>query len=244
MYKTVEEFLNLLPLYNLFAAAGLIAALAFARRRLARANFSSAVQTRILFVAAAGFFIGVAASNIFNWFIFPDLLSLPLPARILSAGFTFYPGMICALSATGLFYRLMRLPAGEIFETTVAAYPLFHAVARIGCFFAGCCYGRVINLRIGGLTVYRWPTQLMESLFLFLLFYILAFRAKQRRTLIYFTAYPIFRFFLEFLRSDDRGVLIPGSPLSVSQILSLSILAGVGLFLLITYRKKRTSSFD
>lgn len=225
-------FLKALPEYTVFAAAGLIAALAFARRRLAKTDLSGAVQARILTAGFAGFLIGAAAANVFNWFIFPGLLSLPLHRRILSAGFTFYPGMMAAIAFAALFYRLLRLPVGMVFETTIAAYPLFHAVARIGCFAAGCCYGRVIYLRIGPLFIQRFPTQLMSSAFLFVLFWFLAFYAKQRRTLIYFTVYPVIRFFMEFLRGDDRGELIMGCPLSVSQILSLAVLAGVGVFIL------------
>ena len=219
-----QSFARHFSMYNLTAALGLCAALVFALRRLSANGFDGAALRRVAAAALAAFLAGAAASNIFNWIVFPELTALPLPARIRAAGMTFYPGMICAIALFALLLRLLAQP--------VPAFPLFHGIARIGCLFAGCCYGRELT---AGAFSFRFPYPALESVFLFALVFLLIRRRPARPLLVYCTAYPIFRFFAEFLRGDDRGVLIPGISLSVSQQISLAILAGVLVYTAISY---------
>jgi phosphatidylglycerol:prolipoprotein diacylglycerol transferase len=94
---------------------------------------------------------------------------------------------------------------------------LAHAIGRIGCFLAGCCFG----IEIGG---YHLPVQLLESLFL--LFIYIKLKNYTNRDFIfikdkYLLYYASFRFPLEFLRDDSiRGIFYG---LSTSQWLCLSI---------------------
>ena len=220
--------------YNLFAALGLCAALAAARARLAESGLPEGRQTALLLCALPCFLIGAAVSNLANWFFFPELLALPLGRRILSAGFTFYPGMIAAIGLYALLLRLLRLPVAEMMDRLVPAFPLFHAIARVGCCVAGCCYGIPVGR-------FRFPSQALEVAACFCIFLWL-WRGKSRRPCrFYFTVYPLYRFFAEFLRGDSRGVLLPGCPLSVSQQISLCILAGLALFTLISRKKRKES---
>ena len=58
--------------------------------------------------------------------------------------------------------------------------PIFHFFGRIGCFFAGCCYGKITNSNISVIytnkidntivTASRIPTQLIEAGLNFVLF--------------------------------------------------------------------------
>lgn len=219
-----QSFARHFSLYNLMAALGLCAALIFALRRLTEGGFDGASSRRITVAATVAFLAGAAASNVFNWIVFPELTVLPLLARIRAAGMTFYPGMICAIALFALLLRLLAQPVRRVFFLTVPAFPLFHGIARIGCLFAGCCYGRELTV---GTFSFRFPYSALESAFLFALAFLLIRRRPARPLLVYCTAYPLFRFFAEFLRGDDRGVLLPGIPLSVSQQISLAILAGV-----------------
>lgn len=227
-----QSFARHFSMYNLTAALGLCAALVFSLRRLSANGFDGAALRRIAAAAIAAFLAGAAASNIFNWIVFPELTTLPLLARIRAAGMTFYPGMICAIALFALLLRLLAQPVRRVFFLTVPAFPLFHGIARIGCLFAGCCYGRELT---AGAFSFRFPYPALESVFLFALVFLLIRRRPARPLLVYCTAYPIFRFFAEFLRGDDRGVLIPGISLSVSQQISLAILAGVLVYTAISY---------
>ncbi|MBR3691252.1 MAG: prolipoprotein diacylglyceryl transferase [Clostridia bacterium] len=230
MAAFVQSFLAHFSLYNFIDALGLIAALGYALHRLGQSGFDGPATRRILASALAAFICGVCAANVFNWLVFPELLGLPLLPRIRTAGLTFYPGMICAISLCAILWRALGLPVGRIFALTVPAFPLFHAIARLGCAAVGCCYGREISL-FGCRTVF--PYQLVEAAFLLALFFFLHLRRPRHPALWYFTAYPLFRFFAEFLRGDDRGTLIPGIPLSVSQQISLAVLAGVLVYSII-----------
>ena len=92
-----------------------------------------------------------------------------------------------------------------------------HSLGRVGCFLAGCCYGKETTSILGvtfpkGSTAYFLygpnhnvlPTQLFEAIFLFILFIILFFM-KKNQFITYLFSYGIFRFILEFFRGDNRG---------------------------------------
>jgi len=130
---------------------------------------------------------------------------------------------------------------------------LAHAFGRIGCFLAGCCHGGETEAWYGitfpkgsipsftfkgGLEAVKVvPTQLIESIFCFGLFFVLHF-IKKHQLAIYLMSYGTFRFLIEFAREDDRGAFI-GS-LSPSQTLSLlAIIAGVVLLFLPTIIRKQ-----
>lgn len=115
-----------------------------------------------------------------------------------------------------------------------------HAIGRIGCFLAGCCYGKPTDSWIGidfpndslGKVI---PTQLIEAIFLLLLtavlvVFLLVFKFKYT-FLVYLGSYSIFRFIIEFYRGDERGVAFALSP---SQVWCILIFLGLfPLFLLL-----------
>lgn len=101
-----------------------------------------------------------------------------------------------------------------------------HSIGRIGCFLAGCCYGVHTDGKLGlefpgiGRVV---PTQLIEAIFLLLLFvvvFILTFKFKFKYgAVIYLIVYSVFRFIIEFYRGDERGVSLVLSPSQIWCIL-------------------------
>lgn len=145
------------------------------------------------------------------------------------------------------FYLLTRIVVIAPCCITVA-----HAFGRIGCFFAGCCYGKPATGAFAFLGVsfpkgslYNtydgspvYPTQLFEAAYLFILFGVLSYLALKGKGKynmpIYMLAYSIWRFLIEFVRGDDRGAFV-GS-LYPSQTQSLFLIAvAIGLFFLIKY---------
>lgn len=118
-----------------------------------------------------------------------------------------------------------------------------HAFGRIGCLFAGCCYGVRsekfgLSMLIDGVWEKRVPTQLMESVFLFLLFGVLAFlllKKNNRYILqIYFIAYGVWRFCIEYLRNDPRGD--SGISFLTPSQLTSAILVLLGIALIFLYK--------
>ena len=112
-----------------------------------------------------------------------------------------------------------------------------HSLGRVGCFFAGCCYGKetdsCLGVKFPNLPHPVYPTQLYEAAFLLILFavcsYLLLRRKFRHNMTVYLIGYGIFRFLIEFIRGDDRGKLF--GLLSPSQFWSLGmVILGVLLY--------------
>ena len=110
----------------------------------------------------------------------------------------------------------------EHFKTLLLVAPLCilvaHAFGRIGCLMAGCCHGTYLgsDYVFGGIYMkggsgwgYYVPTQLYESIFLFIDFAVLSLLlVKKNANYImpaYLISYGVFRFIIEFVRDDYRG---------------------------------------
>jgi phosphatidylglycerol---prolipoprotein diacylglyceryl transferase len=168
-------------------------------------------------------------------------------ARFWSGGLTFYGGLFAAGAAGVWSARRDHLGVAATLDRAAMAVPLGLAVGRLGCFFAGCCFGAPTPSALGvvfppgsdasvaqakaGLLASRslWslpvhPTQLYEAAGALVLAAIIAFvvRPRQRREgesfLVFCIGYAALRFGLEFLRADERG---GAAGLSTSQILSI-----------------------
>lgn len=164
------------------------------------------------------------------------------------SGFVFYGGLF------GVIFTLMFLTRNDadmrkkVFEISVPAMPLFHAFGRIGCFLAGCCYGKKLftPIVIGTIEFARIPVQIIESMAEFILFIVLFILSKKNRDIdllrIYLVIYAVIRFADEFLRGDKiRGIY---GGVSTAQWISLIILFVYGFeYIKGRYSKKVNSSF-
>lgn len=142
----------------------------------------------------------------------------------LGGGFVFLGGLIGGLGIVAIHKLYFKQ---RIFEYEFLLLPLTlgHALGRIGCFLAGCCYGTSCDLfwsiHLHGLD--RHPVQLYEAFSLFVLFGVLRFRWRKGQSLlpVYLGSYFLLRFSLEFFRGDKiRGVYWMG--LSTSQFISIA----------------------
>jgi len=145
----------------------------------------------------------------------------------LGGGFVFYGGLIFGLLFTGLFSYLSKQHMGK-FSFVIPVLCLGHALGRIGCLLAGCCYGAATKfpLSIHLHNHDRHPVQLYESIGLFILFIITfeLFKRGKSVVIFYLGAYSILRFFLEFIRGDElRGENVLFI-FSTSQLVSLFII--------------------
>ena len=160
-------------------------------------------------------------------------------------GITYSGGLFGAIIAYLVaYYFIMRDDRHNIFfylDIVVLGLAIAHGFGRIGCFCGGCCYGKTVEphtfLSIyypvnDSRTIWEWvlPTQLYEAAFLFV-FALGLFFIKKNRSAWYLIGYNVFRFFLEYLRGDDRGAS-PFGALSPSQFLSIIMLI-MGICLLI-----------
>ena len=176
-------------------------------------------------------------------------------SSLLEGGFVFYSGLLGGLAALLLYLHHFQLPYGVYLSSITPAVPLAHAFGRIGCFFAGCCYGIPYDPPIGiclknaigtaPTDIPLFPVQLLESGLDFLLAGLLqlCFRKRTRKTDVipfYCIGYAGIRLFTERFRYDsERGIYFG---LATSEWISLALaICGVLLLLVPSLRRKRAS---
>lgn len=209
-----------MSLYEIFILAGIVYAFAVFRilsdRYKVRAKYQNFVIICGVFAIISGYICAVMFQAVYNYF------SDGIFELTAQTGATFYGGLIGGATVflllyfsvgRGLFKDKYHIGGfRKLSDIAAAAISGAHAFGRIGCLTAGCCYGRptesfigVYNKSLGCNTV---PVQLFESIFLFALSAFLVFRCIEGKTYglsIYLSAYGVWRFFIEYLRYDDRG---------------------------------------
>ena len=153
-----------------------------------------------------------------------------------SEGFVVYGGIIAGVLAAIIYCKRKKLVFLEYFDLCSASIALAQGFERIGCFLAGCCYGRETTSSLGvvfpegslapaGVKVL--PTQLFSSAGDFGIMFVLLWHYHHRKKVgdtgfLYMLLYGIGRFGIEFLRNDNRGEV---GIFSTSQFISLFIIA-------------------
>jgi phosphatidylglycerol:prolipoprotein diacylglycerol transferase len=170
-------------------------------------------------------------------------------------GLVFYGGFIFAFATCFLYLKKHNLPFLKTCDLLVPGLAIGEAIGRIGCFFAGCCYGKLTDLpwavtfthphSLAKLGVPLHPTQLYSSLKALLVFFILiSFRRYKKGegqlTWIYILLYAIGRLIIENLRGDERGLLILNF-ITLTQAIALLFIP-IALFMVFYSGRNRTSS--
>lgn len=161
----------------------------------------------------------------------------------------FYGGFAGVVAALLLMVRLRRVSLASVADAATCAGFSGLMIGRIGCFLNGDDYGRIVRQQPSPfwalsfpshpVPLPRVPVQLMESAFCLFLVLWLCLRFKESpsggRALSGVMAYAVGRFFLEFLRGDDRGQFFFPF-LSPSQGISLLLLLS-GILILFVRKK-------
>jgi phosphatidylglycerol:prolipoprotein diacylglycerol transferase len=175
---------------------------------------------------------------------------------LVRAGGVFYGGLIAALVVGLWLVGRYKLPAWKTADMIAPGIAVGHVIGRMGCFLAGCCYGRptdvpwavtftdpIASANVGTpLNVPLHPTQLYDAgAELLILVFLLVTERRGRpfagRTFwLYMLLYAISRYIVEIYRDDERGVFFH---MPTSQFISILIVP-VSLFML--WRLGRTKS--
>jgi phosphatidylglycerol:prolipoprotein diacylglycerol transferase len=173
--------------------------------------------------------------------------------KIWEGGLVFYGGLLLAIIVSFGYVRWRRLPAWKIADLFSPSIALGLFFGRLGCFFAGCCYGKETHLPWGvlftdpnslaRLNVSLHPTQVYEALGSLAIFFFLNWK-RQKKTFdgeifwLFLLLYSAIRFFFEYLRDDPRGFLFKGL-FSTSQ--GIGVCLAIASFFMLFYleRKKR-----
>lgn len=243
MHPFVNIFGFSIPSYGIMTALAYGAGLYYCYKQQAHLGIKKDKIFDLIFWIIIGALAG--GKIFFIWFNFDSFAASSLIEKI-RYGFVFYGGLIGGFSAGFIWakkYKLPVLPALDFFAVPLA---LGHAIGRIGCFLAGCCYGKIshnflaikytdpqslVPQHLHNVGLY--PVQLMESLAVLILFFVLYYfyqRPHKKGVIFagYLLGYGLIRFVLEYLRFDDRGAGLFG--FSPSQIIAI-ILIIISVFL-------------
>lgn len=171
------------------------------------------------------------------------------------SGGVFYGGFLIALLVSVILMRRWHLPWRKTSDAFAPGVALGHSIGRLGCFSAGCCWGKPTSSWIGvhfsakaseltGVPIDSAlvPTQLIEAAANLAIFGFLMWLRKRRAfegqiIYSYLMIYGVVRFTIEFWRDDDRGQVLG---LSTSQFISV-IMFVLGVVMTVYYWRRRSN---
>ena len=243
--------------YGLFYAVGFLLAL---RLGLHYARRDGIDAGRIVDLGIITLLAGFIGAKLLLYLIdLPYYLKHPMEMvhSLRSAG-VFYGGLGLAILAAVVYIRRQGLPLGKVCDLAAPAMALGQGIGRIGCFAAGCCYGRSCDLpwavtftnpRAYELTgvplgVPLHPTQLYHALVDFVILGVTVWLMRRRRFdgqvfWSYLLLSSVGRAAVEHWRGDGARGLFFGDRISTSQLISIPVAVTAIAMLVILGRRAR-----
>ncbi|MFY0650785.1 MAG: prolipoprotein diacylglyceryl transferase [Cyclobacteriaceae bacterium] len=256
---TIDWFENPISIHSygvliaLGALAGFIYASVTAKKELGIENQTMQGLARTIIIAA---FLG---GKVLYYFEDPGFYFVP-PSNMLHnfrTGFVFYGSLLFVIPSVIWYFRKYKLPVMPMLDIVAVAGIIIHSFGRMGCFLAGCCYGRETEgpifitftdqASVAPTGVHLHPTQLYSvTLLMIILVIVLMFKRHKRFEgqlfFIYIMLYAFGRGIIEIFRGDIRRGFIIEDVLSHSQLISLALIATIGFFYVKFLRKSRATT--
>lgn len=232
-----EMFNTVIPLYSICLLIGLILNAFLVVILSKRYNYPIYLIVSLLIFENVGIFLGGKILAFFQEYeLYNGIFN------ILKVGVSAYGGLIGSIIAVIIFSHLLNISLQKLMLITMPSIPLVYSVGKIGCFFAGCCYG--INYNGFGSIVYKYslidsingislfPVQLVESIIFFIIFIYILYRYKKydynMKTIgIMFFLCSMSKFILYYFRMNHVNSIF-----SLNQILCiLFMIIGLNLYL-------------
>ena len=243
--------------YGVLIASAILLALWLGKRQAARMGLDAEQVWSIGIYMVLG---GLVGSKL--WYIIENGdYYLANPGQIFSmatfqAAGVWYGGFLAAL-ATGIYFiRKSGVHYLSLLDAYAAPVALGHGIGRLGCFSAGCCYGKATDAPWGvifhneyanqvtgvPLGVRLHPTQLYEAAAEILLLIFLVWLGKRQRFQgqlfsAYMIGYGVIRGVNEIFRGDPGRTPLWNDSGSLMQVVSLGFIA---LGVVVWLRKSRT----
>jgi phosphatidylglycerol---prolipoprotein diacylglyceryl transferase len=234
-----------IPSYGVLVALAFLAGLSITLRLSKRIGLPAEKVTNLVVYCAIA---GIAGAKLFMFlFDLGDYIRDPgqiFTMQTLQAAGVFHGGFIAALIVAVLYMRKQQLPVWQTMDAFAPGVAIGQAIGRLGCFAAGCCWGRECDLPWGvrfrsdfaapvPLDKTLHPVQLYESaadLLIFGLLYWYFGRSPRRGNVIglYLILYSAARFVIEFFRVHEQSLR---GPFSLTQWIALALLGLGAVFL-------------
>lgn len=230
--------------YGFMIGVGFILAMLLAEYRAKKLGLREESVIDITIIAGLSGFLGAKLLYVIVEF---DAFVKNPKAVLGSAGFVVYGGIIAGVLCCMLYCKIKKLNFLEYFDLVMPEIALAQGFGRIGCFLAGCCYGKETSAWYGvtfpadclapaGVSLI--PTQLFSAagdfIFALILFILQRTLYKKKKktsgivTAVYLMLYAVGRFLIEFLRNDPRGAV---GVLSTSQFIAIFMFAAGAVML-------------
>lgn len=238
-----------LHMYGIMIAIGYISAFLISEKRAKKQGLNPDILYGIFWCAVFG---GALGSKILYYTVnIRQVIANPSIIFNFRNGWVVYGGIIGGVFASFLYCRIKKVDFVAYLDLVLPAVAFAQGCGRIGCFFAGCCYGRETesvlsityshsNFAPNGVKLI--PTQIYSSIGDFAIaFLLMAYArkkpAKGKVAAGYCVLYSVGRFIIEMFRNDYRGEY---GPLSTSQLISVFILAiGIGMYVWAAKRQSK-----
>lgn len=244
--------------YGLLVALALLVGLITAGRFARRAGVATETVWNLgVYMALAALLGSKLAMVVSEWNYYSGHPREILSWATFQAGGVFYGGLLAAVAVGAWYTWRYQLGFAALGDVYAPGLSLGHVVGRLGCFSAGCCWGKPTNLpwavtftnpysaQLVGvpLNVPLHPTQLYEALAEAAIFGLLLLLWRRRRFpgqifASYLMLYAVARFVIEFFRDDPRGGFLFDGALSFPQVWSLVLFVAAGLFWLRQRRQR------
>ncbi|BDR74419.1 prolipoprotein diacylglyceryl transferase [Clostridium tetani] len=234
--------------YGAMIALGILAAVILLDKRSKKRGYN---EDHIFNMAIVGITGGILGGKLLYIIVdIKNIIDNPEILKDLGNGFVIYGAIIGGAISVYLYCKKKNWDVLKMLDLVVPSVALAQGFGRIGCFLAGCCYGKPTKLPIGVMftnspfapsNIHLHPTQIYSSIFDFLLaFFLLWYSRKAEKSgrvfSLYVIIYGVGRVIVEFLRGDPRGNV---SMLSTSQFISLfTIIIGIFVFNIDRFRKQ------
>jgi phosphatidylglycerol:prolipoprotein diacylglycerol transferase len=240
-----------LPTYGLLVSIGVLIGLWISVRSAERLGIDGEKAWNLGILVVLCGIVGAKVLYIINdWGYYSAHPGEIVSIDTLQAGGVFSGGLLAAFAAAAWYVRRHHLPALGTSDAFAPGLALGHAIGRIGCFAAGCCFGKPTHhfwgvtftnplveragMPLEKLNVPLEPTQLFESAVELANFFFLMWLLKRRKfdgQIIgaFMFIYGVARFFLEYLRDDPGRGSVFGGAMTGTQLIAIGLVLAGGL---------------
>ncbi len=234
-------------MYGLMIGIGFAAAYLICCKRAPKKHLNEDILWGILLCALAGAIVGTRL--LFYMVSIPQILENPSILWNFKNGYVVYGGIIFGVLFGYIYCKKKEVSFLQYFDLVMPSVSVAQGFGRIGCFFAGCCYGQQTDSWFHIIYTHSnfapnhiplIPTQLLSSAGNFIIAGILFWYSSKSDKdgmvgAMYMILYSIGRFIIEIFRNDFRGEL---GGLSTSQFISCIVLILGIIFMCLLKRTK------
>lgn len=229
--------------YGLLIGIGMLIGILIAIPRAKKINITSdfIIDCAIVCIPCA-----IIGARIYYCLFYGESYTFAEFLRIWEGGIAIYGGILGGTLGLFILCLIRKWDFLKFGDCIAPSLVLGQAIGRIGCYFAGCCYGVEttnknlmffpMSVKIDG--VWHLSTFFYESFFCVIIFLILIFALRKIKikglvTCTYFILYGIVRFIIEAFRGDSLYIGL----IKVSQLVSVIMVVIFTIVLIFQLKK-------